>query len=271
MRVFTHSLPLPQDVPACAMQVYLLDNSPEVDERRLRPLVIICPGGAYSFRSFREAEPVALRLLAAGFHAAVLEYSVAPAVFPQSLLQLLCAISQTRAHAADWQVDGNRIVLMGFSAGGHLAASAGVFWDKPHYAKRLGLPLDDVKPNGLILGYPVITSGLATHGESMRNLLGDQYDLYVHTVSLEKQTSSAVPPTFLWHTWDDAAVPVENALQFACALRQHGVSTEVHIYRSGEHGLSLANDQVYGPQGQERISPDCAGWMDLAAQWLRRL
>lgn len=253
------------------MTLYLLDNNEEVDENRVRPLVIICPGGGYEFRSFREAEPVAVRLLSMGYHAAVLQYDVAPQVFPSQLLQLLASIHHVRANAENWHVDPDRIVLMGFSAGGHLAASAGVFWMRPYYAQLLGLTNEDVRPNALVLAYPVITSGPFTHQGSMDNLMGEDREKYLYTVSLEKQVKPEVPPTFLWHTVEDTDVPVENSMMFASALRKAGVPFEMHLYQKGEHGLSLSNEEVYGPAWQHNITPACQGWLQMMDIWYRNL
>jgi len=257
--------------PDVLIHPYLLDNSPEVEPERHRPLVMICPGGGYAYRSFREAEPVAVRLLGLGMSACVIDYSVAPARFPAAMLQVLAAVAYAREHAEAWHIDPVRIILMGFSAGGHLAASAGVFWSKPHYAAKLGLESEQVRPNGLALCYPVITAGSHTHEDTIRNLLGDDIDILRQTVSLEKQVSSQTPPTFLFHTWDDGAVPVENTLLFAAALKQQGVPATPYIYPKGVHGISLSNQEVFGPDGFAAIRDDCAQWIGHFDAWRKGL
>lgn len=257
--------------PDVLIRPYLMDNSPEIEENRKRPLVILLPGGGYHFRSFREDEPVALRLLAEGLSVCVVEYAVAPSRFPAALLQVLRTIAYAREHSEQWHIDPDRIIVMGFSAGGHLAASAGVFWSKPFYSEKIGLKPEDVRPNALMLGYPVISSGEFAHRGSIENLLGEEIDIFGQTVSLELQANKEVPPTFLWHTWYDQVVPVENSLLFAGALRKAEVPVALHIFTKGAHGLSLSNDQVYGPEGMLNARSDTARWMELFIDWLRQL
>ncbi|MBQ7680047.1 MAG: alpha/beta hydrolase [Butyrivibrio sp.] len=246
----------------------------------LRPLVLLCPGGAYLYTSDREAEPVALAFAAKGAHVAILRYSTAPdAHYPTSLAELGRAVQYMRAHAKEWWIDPDRIVIQGCSAGGHLAASYACFWRDParvlaamnenNKEERL-TDTEVLKPNGLILCYPVITSGPHAHRDSIRNLLGDRYDAMCTEMSLETQVSADVPPTFLWHTWTDGSVPVQNSLLFASALAEAGINTELHIYPEGGHGLSLANRLTLGQSGQE-CCPACEGWIDLATAWVGRL
>ena len=263
------TLNLKGQAPDVQLTVYAMDNSPEVDAQRVRPAVLVCPGGGYAFRSFREAEPVALRLLAQGFQAMVLDYSVAPITFPAQLLQVLTAIHEIRTHAQEWHVNPDCIAVMGFSPGTSDGQRRRVLV-KPHYAQLIGLT-EQVKPNALILGYPVISSDTTvSHGASIRNLLGDTYDALKDTVSLEHQVDEHTPPTFLWHTWNDASYRWRMPCALP-ALRAHKVNAEVHIYMDGPHGLSLANDQVYGDQHADSIRPACQNWIDMAAIWLRSL
>lgn len=257
--------------PDLWLKPYLLDNFEEIDMARRRPLIIILPGGGYHFRSRREAEPVAARLLGLGLSCLIAEYAVAPERFPAALLQVLRTIAYAREHAEEWHIDPDKIIVMGFSAGGHLAGSAGVFWSRPHYAGKIGLEPEQVKPNGLALCYPVVTAGPFAHEGSMENLLGDDLYVFGPTVSLEKQANSQVPPTFIWHTWDDETVPVENSLMLATALRKLEVPTALHIFSKGVHGISLSDDQVYGPEGMKNARADCAKWVDLFNDWLRQL
>ena len=247
------------------LYTYLRSPSPEMPERP-RPAVVICPGGGYQMTSDREAEPVALRFLALGFQCFVLRYSVAgQAIFPGPQLELAAAVALVRRRAAEWMVNSEKIVVCGFSAGGHLAASLGVFWTRELLTAPLGLRAEEIRPNGMILAYPVITSGAFAHRGSFENLLGSRYEECLELASLEKQVSPDTPPAFLWHTWDDDGVPVENSLLLAGALRKHGIPLEMHLLPSGPHGLSLATEET-GPSAES-----CAPWSEWAARWLRSL
>lgn len=232
-----------------------------------RGAVIICPGGGYSRTSPREAEAVALQFNAAGYHAFVVFYSVAPRRHPQPLMDLSRALCIVRHHADEWQIDPEKIAVCGFSAGGHLAASLGVFWDALYLRDHPGITIGLNRPNALILGYPVITGGKYAHKSSFQNLLGENADPEMYDIlSLERQVHGNMPPVFLWHTVADQSVPVENSLLFAQALREHGISFELHIYPAGAHGLSLANAET-AREGMPPL-PHVAGWMGLCLEWL---
>ena len=245
-----------------ALETYLIDNRAVEAERR-RPLALIFPGGAYAYRSDREAEPVALRLLSLGIQAVIVRYSVAPARYPKALREAAEAVAYARAHAEEWLCDARKIAVAGFSAGGHAAAHIGLKWHlMPQGAA--------CRPDAMILGYPVITAGPHAHRGSIENLLGENHDALCAEVSLENHVTDDTPPTFLWHTWEDGAVPVENSLLLASALRAHSVPCEMHIYQRGSHGMSLGSDQVYAPDNPN-IHPECQGWIDMAARWLKAL
>lgn len=249
---------------------YLLGSSPEMDSGKRRPAVIICPGGGYAMTSDREAEPVAMQFAASGFQTFVLRYSVRPAVFPAAICELAFAVGMVRDNAEQWQIDPDRIFVAGFSAGGHLAASLGVFWHEPFLAELLATSGQRIRPNGLILSYPVITSGEHAHRESFYNLLGSRYEELVDYVSLENRVSQNTPPVFLWHTWEDDCVPCQNALLLAYALKAEGVSLELHIYPRGGHGLSLANEETAAIGGYG-VQEDCQSWMPLALAWAKTI
>ena len=228
-----------------------------------RPAVIVCPGGGYRYTSTRESESIAMQYLAAGMQAFVLYYHCAPAVFPCALLELAKSVSIVRSHAAEWNIDPDKILVVGFSAGGHLAASIGCFWNQEFVYGPLGLTAEDIRPNGNILGYPVITSGEFAHRGSFDMLCaGLDQEKYLELTSLEKQAGAQNPPTFIWHTNEDQAVPVENSFLYTAALRKAKVPVEFHMYAHGWHGLSLANEET---------KCDKDGWMGLSITWIKDL
>jgi len=242
------------------LEIYLTDNRAVEPERR-RALALIFPGGAYAWRSDREAEPVALRLLSLGIQAAVVRYSVAPVRYPKALEEAAEAVTYARAHAEEWLCDPHRIAVLGFSAGGHAAAHIGLKWRQMAQGKAC-------RPDAMILSYPVITSGEYAHRTSVENLLGDDYESLKEEVSLERFVENDTPPVFLWHTREDESVPVENSLLLAEALCRHGIAFELHIWQHGGHGMSLGSDQVY-PAGDGNIRPECQEWIDMAVRWLQ--
>ncbi|MCI9336400.1 MAG: alpha/beta hydrolase [Lachnospiraceae bacterium] len=277
MRNEIYKMELAGSMPYAKLVTYIQDESVEMDIPA-RPLVLVCPGGAYAFTSDREAEPLALQFLAMGYHAAVLRYSVAPATFPTSVCELAWSIRLIREHAEEWHVNPSRIIVLGCSAGGHLAASMGVFWNRDFLAKALGAEDADHrqwKPDGMILCYPVITSGEFAHRGSFDNVIGDREAEIsamvgapaLEALSLESQVSADTPPAFLWHTYTDDAVPVENSLMFVNAMRRAGVAAELHIYPVGGHGLSLANRLTQG-QGGSAVQKECSSWISLAHTWI---
>lgn len=244
----------------------LPSNYEEIDLERKHPAVILLAGGAYWQRSPREKEAAALKFLAQGVSLWVLEYSVAPHVFPQSLCEVLTGVAWLREHGPEYHLDTGNISVCGFSAGGHLAASTGCFWSRDFVQELLGRPGALVRPDKLILCYPVITSGEYAHQDSIRCLLGDadaRNEERRVLVSLEKQVREDFPAAFLWHTAEDASVPVQNALLLASALMEKNVPLEVHIYPKGRHGLSTGDFTSCGELTYGH-SYGCADWVEKA-------
>lgn len=247
--------------------LYIQEHSEQLAVEE-RPLILICPGGGYGYTSDREAEPIALQFLAMGYHAAILRYSTFPARYPTALLEVAFAIKMIRENAKEWHINENKIFVQGFSAGGHLAASYGCFWKEKFIAEELGVAdVEKLRPNGMILCYPVITSGEYGHRGSFENLLGDQEAELGEKMSLENQVSSDMPKAFIWHTFEDSNVLVENSFLMAQAMRKANVPCELHIYQKGRHGLSLANKLTKGANGSG-IQPECESWIELLHIWL---
>lgn len=257
-------------LPDTRLITYIQDCYQEI-AIETRPLILICPGGAYAYTSPREAEAFAMQFLAMGCHAAVLKYSCAPAVYPTALTELAAGMKLIRENAAKWHVDN--VIVLGCSAGGHLAASLGVFWDEDFLAEAAGIKEAGhtmLRPDGLILCYPVITSGEFAHRGSMDNLLGPDRcgsAEWLEKMSLEKHVSPKTPKTFIWHTFTDGSVPVENSLMFVSALRRAGVSTEFHMYPVGGHGLGLAN-RLTQNAGGTAAQEECTSWIPLVRTWI---
>lgn len=250
------------------LNAYIPDMLTEVAPNRLRPAVLILPGGGYEYTSNRESEPIALQFMSKGLCAFVLRYSVAPARFPQALCEALESIAYIREHASEWHIDPNKIVVCGFSAGGHLCASVGVFWNNALIKEYINKDVEMIKPNMLLLSYPVITSGEYAHRGSFNALLGDkQTEEMLRLTALEHQVTEDTPTTFIWHTYEDGSVPVQNTMLFANALLAKNVPVELHIFRRGKHGLSLGNFLVEGDMkyGEKHMS---SGWIDDAVRFI---
>lgn len=254
------------------LYTYFLDSSIEMRPNEKRPVILMCPGGGYEMTSDREAEPMAMQFLAMGYHVAILRYSVCPVRYPAALLQVAESVLYLKEHADEYHIDPEKIVVQGCSAGGHLAANYGIAWNSPFLTKLMGMENDPerLRVAGLLLCYPVITSGEKAHEESFRNLLGEQYEEKKEELSLEDQVTPDTPPTFLWHTATDETVPVENSLYFFQACLQQGVSAELHIYPVGGHGLSLANEETCRANGIG-VQKECQSWIGLAQTWLEEI
>ncbi|MFP4107417.1 MAG: alpha/beta hydrolase [Phycisphaerae bacterium] len=226
--------------------------------------VIICPGGGYCRRAGHEAEPVARWLAGLGVAAFVLRYRVKPYKYPVPLTDAQRAVRVVRAGASEWNIDPQRVGILGFSAGGHLAASAATMFDDGFSGDVDPVQRQSSRPDALIACYPVLTFGDHRHDGSMRALLGDE-DGRVdpelqERLSLENRVTEQTPPTFLWHTVADQAVPVENVFLFASALRRNGVPFALHLFPEGHHGLGLAESL-----------PHVGQWTDLCAAWLTEI
>jgi acetyl esterase/lipase len=234
--------------------------TPYLAEGYRRAAVIVVPGGGYGMRADHEGEPIARWLNTLGISAFVLRYRVAPYRYPCALLDAQRAIRTVRHKAAEFGVDPGRVGILGFSAGGHLVSTVGTSFDAGD--PQSGDPIERMssRPDLLVLCYPVITmQGEFAHAGSVANLLGpDPDEALVRRLSSDTQVTERTPPAFLWHTSDDGAVPVENSLMFAAALRRHGVPFDLHVYAHGRHGLGLAEEDRH-----------VSGWTEACASWLR--
>lgn len=249
---------------------------------KVRPAVVVAPGGGYEFTSTREAEPIVLGFLEQGFTCFILWYSVSndkeTSRFPASLLELSKAVATIRENAEEWLVDPEKVFVCGFSAGGHLAASLGTLWNRDFVKDALGYHKEEHRPNGLVLSYPVILAPIddkPTHIGSFRRVLGEKYDdrSMLELLSLEQQVSEDTPPAFLWHTATDNVVPVRNSLDFAAAMAARGRPFELHVYPRGPHGLARADwsTATDTAAGREYEYPEVQPWVRLAGRWIKEL
>lgn len=233
--------------------------TPYLVEGDNRPAVIICPGGGYGMRANHEGEPIAQWLNGLGISAFVLRYRVAPYQYPCALLDVQRAIRRIRHEAKQFRIQSDKIGVLGFSAGGHLAANAGTSYDSGNKTADDAIERQSCRPDLLVLCYPVITlENPFTHAGSRENLLGKEHEWSrVEQLSNERNVTKDTPPTFLWHTSDDSGVPVENSLMFAAALSKHNVPFDLHVYTKGRHGLGLAEDE----QHTNGWPGECASWL----------
>lgn len=261
--------------PEATLTSYVVSNTPEL-KLTPRRTVIVCPGGGYHFLSDREAEPIVMQFLQAGFNAFLLRYSIEPnAGGFAPLIEAAKAIKYVRENAERYNTDPDKIFIAGFSAGGHLACSAGTLWNIPEVRDAVGVTAGEApeginRPNGMILSYPVITGGDKAHKRSIKNVAGHEEltEEDIATFSLERRVDATTAPAFIWHTFTDTVVPVENSLMFASALTAHKVPFELHIYPEGPHGLALCNE--FTRAGRDTtIYPHNEGWVDLAIRWVK--
>ena len=231
-----------------------------VKEQATGAAIIVCPGGGYEHLSDREGGPVAERLNAMGITAFVLKYRLGPRYHhPAPLEDAARAIRLVRARAAEWKIDPQRIGILGFSAGGHLASTIGTHFDAGKPDSSDPIARVNSRPDVMILIYPVITMKDMTHAGSKKNLLGPDPSADLLTLlSNEEHVTKETPPTFLVHTMTDTSVPVENSLAFVAALRKAGVPFELHLYERGPHGFALGGND-----------PILTTWPDRLADWLR--
>lgn len=253
------------------IECFLFKHSPEIKIEK-RPLVLIMPGGGYEFLSDREGESIAFQFNAMGYHAAVINYSIAPVTYPTQLLEVAASVKFFKDNAKEYDIDPDRIVVYGASAGAHCAANFATGYFRKEVTDVLSVSSDYLKIAGMILAYPVITSGEFAHRGSFDNLLGDKKTdkELLDYVSIENRITAQTPPAFIWHTFPDDCVPMQNSLLLANAMKKENVPFELHVFPTGGHGLGLANEVTISPWGYE-LDEGAAQWVSLCRSWLLRL
>ena len=253
------------------MNCYLPDTMAEKESgtNPIHPAMVICPGGGYGMVSNREAEPIALKFLEMGFSVFVVWYSVKPHFFPQQLLEVAGAMELIHRNADEWEVDSSNISIIGFSAGGHLACQYSNRYDCP----EIKAVFPESRPvKSAVLCYPVITQNPTfTHRGTMFNFVGghEPVDGYELGCGCEHLVSEKTPPTFLWHTAEDASVPVENSLIYASALSAHKIPFELHVYPFGHHGLGAAEARTC-KNWNDKLEY-CHQWIGQCKKWLKEI
>lgn len=235
-------------------------------ERATGAAIVVCPGGGYARLAPHEGEVYARWLADHGIAGLVLKYRLGSSGYrhPAMLQDAARAVRLARARAGEWKLDPNRIGIMGSSAGGHVASTLLTHFDPGNPDATDPVERLSCRPDLGILCYAVITMGTFTHEGSRDNLLGpNSTPELIQSLSNELHVTKNTPPCFIWHTFEDNAVPVENSLQFAEALRRAGVPFELHIYEKGGHGMGLGV-QEYKPGDSGKLLPwsrDCIDWL----------
>ena len=241
------------------LEGYILDCELSLGMEKNRPAIVVCPGGGYLYCSPREAEPVALRYAACGFHAFILRYSVGwDAADFSPLQEVSWVIGYLREHAEEWHIDPGKIATCGFSAGGHLALAAGVKGEN--------------KPNAMILGYPAVTTPNNPMSNFMVKLLAGKKevtDADCAEFSLENFITKDAPPVFIAATAEDGLSPY-GALLVANTYSKLGKHYELHMFQHGPHGYSLA-DETTADGSEQVLNSSFAQWHQLSVDWLYRI
>lgn len=243
---------------------YLMHYIP--DEIVTKSVVLIIPGSGYRIspsNAPQEGKRVAKYLCEMGINVFVLEYRVAPDIYPLPLLDGRRAMRYIRYHSDRFGIDKEKIAVLGYSAGGHLAASLSSYVEALEYEKADIIDKEKYIPDLQILCYPVISldkENYYTHIGSADGLLSQQYEEYKEILSLEKSTVENIPPTFIWHNFDDDSVDVVNSLRYAESLRRKGIPVEMHIFPDGKHGIGL-------PVENRKDYNHNRKWIELLVQW----
>lgn len=286
------------------LTAYVIEEQGELHGIGARPAVLICPGGGYLNCSDREAEPIALKFTAMGYHAFVLRYFtygegakeiyrnpdvVLPVreecLYPAQLLETGKAMLIIREHAKEWEVDVDRIAVCGFSAGAHNAALYSAIWHTDLLSEHFGVDKAMFRPAAAILCYPV--NDYVDFEELMKNVKMTPTDKAIFRAcnialfgelnpSEEKRrllspgrlVTELMPPTYIWSTAGDNVVPIQHSIRLAHALADKKIPFEIHIFEEGQHGLGAA-DQTSAAVS-EQINPEAAKWVELADTWLKK-
>lgn len=281
------------DTSQAFMTSYILDDGEFGRKGMKRPAVVICPGGGYTMVSRNEGEPVALFFNRHGYHAFVVEYSVKiENPFPTALCELARAMSIVRENAEEWLIS-EKVYVTGFSAGGNLALSLGIYAENAIITEGLGLTAGQVMPSGIILGYPAVTlhpkqkegsippavielmdKGLIPdfRGPNIREiLLGHEKvtEEEAETLNLLQYLHPKLPPVFIWGSYEDSIIPATDLTLLASRLYELKVPCELHMFARGPHGMSLCDLTVKNKEELKEYSMNY--WTNMCIKWLEQL
>ncbi|MBN1524756.1 MAG: alpha/beta hydrolase [Spirochaetales bacterium] len=263
-----------RDSKKITLQEYMHDEGPSKTEGplpyveefllgtdRISPAFLVLPGGGYDHLAEHEGAPVAEWLNSIGISAFVLHYRHAPYKYPAPLVDALRAMQYIRYHASEFRIDPDRIGILGFSAGGHLAMLVSTLDEYPALHENDPVRKVSARPSCTVLCYPVISFLHEPHQGVIDNLCGENPKTsLLKKLSGEHRVNEHMPPVFLWHTREDASVSVQHSILFADALKKHSVSYEMHLFEKGGHGLGLK------PEAPEEVRQ----WPVLCEQWLKK-
>lgn len=233
-----------------------------INDEKKHPVVLVIPGGGYTHRADHEGEPTALWLNRQGINAFVFNYRVEPYMYPVQLIDVQRAVKFIKFNADKFNIISDKVGVMGFSAGAHIACMLSEYFDEIFYENKDEIDALDARPDICVLCYPVITMNAQfAHEGSVKRLIGEKKEL-ISKLSGEMNVREDMPPVFLWHTAEDKSVPVRNSIEMAMALKQKEVPFELHIFPDGRHGTSIV--KCVGIKGTEK-------WPDILMDWLERM
>ena len=244
------------------LTVYAHPVNQEFSQNRIRPAMLVLPGGGYGYCSFREKEPIVMQYYVQGFNCYCLDYSVLEmAKYPTPVIEAVMAVIYIRETSGEFHTNVDKVCSIGFSAGGHLNGMLNTAYKNKEIVEVLGERVKDARLNATIFAYAVILTE-NTHANSIKNITGGDASL-LPIVDISKNVTKDIAPAFIWSTNGDITVPCESSLELALAYRKVKVPFELHVFEQGAHGLSTATDEVNSP------NPSVAEWIPLSITWLK--
>lgn len=272
---------------SATLTAYIQNPSSDDHYPMIRPAILICPGGAFISITEKEAEPVALKFVSAGYHAFVLKYSIGAgiATFPTPFIDAAKAMILIRQNANKWMIDPNKITLCGFSTGGLIASIVGTSWQDELFSNVFKEEINLIKPNTIILGYPLLNLStfeqkhLSSHS-SIKSIIEMMFssifgtsqpsEAQLNEWNVINKVTVTMPPTFMWTTLEDRLIDIEDSLDFAKMLSRHKIVYEYHVFEKGNHGLSLGDKSVGYSKETIQEHLNTTKWVDLVLNWLER-